>query len=82
MFWIELPKTVKEVIIIDKRNGDAYWQDVIANKKENEKVAFHILSDSEKASNSIHFVNWHIVFDIKMEDFRREACLVVGGHMT
>ena len=26
--------------------------------------------------------NCHMVFDIKMEDFQRKACLVAGGHMT
>ena len=44
---------------------------------KNVKVAFQILSEGEKAPNSRH-----MVFDIKMEDFRQETCLMVGGHMT
>ena len=28
------------------------------------------------------FVKCHIVWDVKMEDFRRKARLVAGGHMT
>ena len=27
-------------------------------------------------------MNCHMVFDVKMEDFRRKARLVAGGHMT
>ena len=28
------------------------------------------------------YVNCHMVFDIKMKDFQRKACLVAGDHMT
>ena len=28
------------------------------------------------------FVRCHMIFDVKMDDFRRKACLVAGGHMT
>ena len=27
-------------------------------------------------------VNFHMIFNIKMEDFLRKACLVMGGHVT
>jgi hypothetical protein len=28
------------------------------------------------------FMKCHIIFDVKMEDFRRKVRLVAGGHMT
>ena len=28
------------------------------------------------------FVHCHMIFDVKMEDFRQKARLVAGGHMT
>ena len=44
-------------------------------------MPFQIPGD-EKPRNGFQYVNCHIVFDIKMEDFHRKACLVAGGQMT
>ena len=49
---------------------------------ENAKIAFQTIPDGKKPPNGFHYVNCHMVFDIKMEDFQRKACLVTGGHMT
>ena len=46
------------------------------------KVAFKILDDGEMAPRDQKFVKCHMIFDIKMENFRRKARLVAGGHMT
>ena len=43
---------------------------------ENVKIAFHIIPESRKPPNGFQYVNYHMVFDIKMEDFQRKACLV------
>ena len=45
-------------------------------------MAFDILSDKKSAPIGHQFVQCHVVFDIKMEDFRQKARLVAGGHMT
>ena len=34
------------------------------------------------APRDYQFVKCHVVWDVKMEDFRRKARLVAGGHMT
>ena len=49
---------------------------------KNFKVAFKILNYGEMAPMDNQFVKCHIIFDIKMENFRRKAGLVAGGHMT
>ena len=48
---------------------------------ENVKIAFQTIPNGEKHPNRFHYVNSHMMFDIKMEDFYRKACLVAGGHM-
>ena len=48
----------------------------------NVKVAFRILDDRTCAPHGYPFVKLHIIYDVKMEGFRREAWLVAGGHMT
>ena len=35
-----------------------------------------------KAPNGYPFVNCHIIFDFKIENFNRKACLVAGGHLA
>ena len=46
------------------------------------KILFQIIPKGKKPSNGIQYVNCHMVFDIKMEDFWRKACLGVRGRMT
>ena len=56
--------------------------DVLFKEMSNTKVAFKILNDGEMVSRDHQFVRCHIIWDVKMEDFRRKARLVAGGHMT
>ena len=81
-FGIALPKNVKEALQLDKENGNTLWADAIATEMKNVKVAFKILNDGEMAPRDHQFVKCHMIFDIKMENFRRKARLVAGGHMT
>jgi hypothetical protein len=69
-----------ELMKID--HGPAYWADVIATNMINVRAAFKILPDGTKAPIGYQRMNCHMVFDVKMEDFRRKARLVAGGHMT
>ena len=46
------------------------------------KVAFKIIDDGEMAPRNHQFVKYHMIFDIKMDNFRRKASLVAGVHMT
>jgi hypothetical protein len=46
------------------------------------KAAFKILKPEEHEPINYQFMKCHIILDINMEDFRRKAQLVAGGHMT
>ena len=67
---------------LDEENGNTFWQDAIAKELANVSVAFKIMSDNEEVPRGYQFVKCHMIFDVKMEDFRRKARLVTGGHMT
>ena len=45
-------------------------------------MAFEVLPVGKSVPIGNLFVQWHIVFDVKMDDFRHKARLVAGGHMT
>jgi hypothetical protein len=77
-----LPKTVKEALDLDRKNGNTLWAAGIAKEMKNVRVAFKILEDSESVPVGYQRIPCHMVFDIKMEDFTRKACLVAGGHKT
>eukprot|EP01082_Thalassiosira_pseudonana_P000070 g27.t1 g27 contig1:60384-63019(+) len=81
-FGIELPKSVAEAYELDRRNGDTKWADAIAKEMKNVRVAFRILPDGERVPQNYQFVHCHMIFDVKMEDLRRKARLVAGGHTT
>ena len=48
----------------------------------NVRIAFDILKDGDRAPIVHKQINYHLIFDVKMEDFRRKARLVAGGYMT
>jgi hypothetical protein len=49
---------------------------------KNVRVAFNVLADGMAPPADHQFICCHMIFDIKMEDFRRKARLVAGGHAT
>ena len=81
-FGIEIPKTVQRAIEIDRENGNSLWQDAINKEMRNVRIAFHVLDEGQSAPPGHQYMKCHMVFDVKMEDFRRKAWLVAGGHMT
>ena len=81
-FGIEMPKTVKEAIDLDRKNGNTLWTDAIAKEMNEVRKAFDILPDGSTPPVGYQKIPCHMVFDVKMEDFRRKARLVAGGHMT
>ena len=46
------------------------------------RVAFKKLRNGERAPVGYQWIRCHLIFSVKMEDFRRKARLVAGGHMT
>ncbi len=77
-----MPKTVKDALEIDHRNGNTFWADAIAKEMKDVHDAFKILLDGQYAPIGYQKISCHMIFDIKMEDFCCKARLVAGGHRT
>ena len=75
-YGIELPKTVEEAYAIDRATGTTFWRDAIKNEMKNVCVAFDILWNGVAPLADHQCIRCHMVFDVKMEDFRRKAQLV------
>ena len=81
-FGIEVPKTVKEALALDRKNGNTLWADGIAKEMTEVRKAFDILPEGATPPVGYQKIPCHMVFDVKMEDFKRKARLVAGGHKT
>jgi hypothetical protein len=79
---IEVSKTVKEALALDRKNGNTLWVDAIAKEMKDVCIAFNILPDGQSASIEYQKIPCHMIFDVKMEDFQQKARLVAGGHWT
>ena len=71
-----------DALALDKKNGNTLWADAIAKELKNVRVAFKILPDGQPAPIGHQKIPCHMIFNVKMEDFRRKARLVAGGHNT
>jgi hypothetical protein len=81
-FGIEVPKTVKEALDLDRKNGNTLWADAIAKEMKEVCITFNILPNGHSAPIGYQKIPCHMIFDVKMEDFREKARLVAGGHRT
>ena len=80
-FGIEVPTTVARALEIDTENGNTLWTDAIAKEMTNVSVAFQVLEDDAKVPVGYAQMRCHIIFDIKIDGFKRKARMVAGGHM-
>ena len=67
---------------INKENGNMVWQDAIAKKMMNVRIAFKILPDGSKEPVGHQYMECHLVFEIKLDGLCRKVWLVTGGHTT
>ena len=81
-FGPKLSKIVNEAYTIDEKNGNTIWQHDIQKEIENVKIAFQTIPEGKKPSNGFQYVNCHMVFNIKMENFQRTAYQVARGPMN
>ena len=79
-YGIELPKSVRQALAIDARNGDSAWRDAIAKEMKNVMPAFEF-RDDDKVPTGYKKIDCHMIFDVKI-DLTRKARLVAGGHQT
>jgi hypothetical protein len=54
----------------------------VRKEMKNFRIAFKILNGEESVPPNYQEIRCHIIFDVKMEDFRRKARFVAGGHTT
>jgi hypothetical protein len=81
-FGIEIPKTYKDCVRMDKENGNTHWQDAIQKEMTKVRVPFTTLSNNEQVPPTFQQMCCHMVYDVKTENFQRKARLVTGGHVT
>jgi hypothetical protein len=75
-----VPKTVAEEKDLDQKNGNTLWTNAIARETREVRKAFEILPEGQNVPVGYQKIPCHMVFDVKMEDFKRKACLVANGH--
>lgn len=80
-YGFRIPKTVEEAREIDKEEGNTLWMDSVEKEMSAVNVAFKFLDDEYIIPPGYTEVNGsHLIFTIKMEDFRRKSRYVAGGH--
>ncbi len=65
-----------------KTVANTLWQDAIHLEMAKVQITFQILNDNESIPPTYQQIHCHMVYDMKMEDFRCKAWFVAGGHMT
>ena len=78
--WCFERMTVKDAYALKEMNRTMLHQDAIQKEMENVKIVFPLISKGEKPPNGFQYINCHMVFVIKMEDFQRKAHLVASCH--
>jgi hypothetical protein len=77
-FGIQVPKTWDEAVKLYEGNGNTLWQDAIRKDMNNVSIAFKVLNGEEAIPPTYQEIRCHMIFDVKMEDFRRKARFVSG----
>ena len=60
--------------MIYKENGGTLWSDAISKDMTKIKVAFKIIDDNESVPRNHQFFRCHMIFDVKIENFRQNVC--------
>jgi hypothetical protein len=81
-FGIEIPTLVDYALKIDKHNGNTLWADAIAKEMKDVRIAIKCLNPGKCVPLDYKWIKCHMIFDIKIENLRRKARVIAGGHMT
>jgi hypothetical protein len=71
-FRIQVPKTWDETVKLDEENGNTLWQDAIRKEMNNVHIAFKVLNDEDDIPPTYQEIRYHMMFDVRMEEFRRD----------
>ena len=82
-FGVEIPKSVKHALELDRKSGNTLWQDAIALEVGQilDYETFDNLGKDATPPPGYKRIRLHFVFDVK-HDGRYKARLVAGGHLT
>ena len=80
-FVVEVPTSVEEAYKLDKNNNKTLWRDAINKVMTNVYIDFHILDHGEEYPIGYEHINFHLIFDVKM-DFFCKSQFVAGSHTT
>ena len=72
-FGIRVPQKVIEALRLDENNGNHLWRDGIAKEINAVMISFKLLDEGNNPSPTYQERICHIIYNIKMEDFRRKA---------
>ena len=78
-----MPKTVRQAIKLDNKNGNMLCWDALMKDMKNVRPAFKVYEGDVSKLVGYQRIRCHIVWDIKLgKNFRRKVRLVIGGHTT
>ena len=82
-FGVEVPRSAKHALEMDKRNGNKGWQESIKVELDQIKdyKVFRVLPDDQPMPPGFKRIPYHLVFDVKF-DGRLKSRLVAGGHRS
>ena len=66
----------------DKITTPCLWQDMVQEEMFKVWVTFQTLAVGESIPLAYQIIRYHIVYDMKIENFRWKAWFVAGGNMT
>jgi hypothetical protein len=80
-FGIEVPRSIKDAVRLDKINNNKLWQEAIEKELNqiNEYKTFRVLEEEESLPNEYKRLPYHGVFNVKF-DLCRKAWLVAGSN--
>ena len=80
-YGFKIPNDLRQALEIDKENGNTLWEDSARKEMGDVQIAFNFLDDDNVIPPGYTEVKQsHLIFTIKMEDFRRKSRYVAGGH--
>jgi hypothetical protein len=82
---IKIPRNIHEALLFDWENGNTHWADAIYKEMEGLKrlnvFQLHAPNHRCHKSDGWQFAPMHMIFDVKQQDMRYKARLVMGGHV-
>lgn len=78
-FGLPLCKSMVNALAIDHKIDSTLWANEFDKEMHNVCVAYDAPKDCRSFPYGFQLVKYHMIFDIKMEEFHCKALLVVGS---